>query len=404
MAPLNQTLEAHPNGVLASTLSTPWLLSLAANHLRIGPGAGEELLSCSDEQSVRDVLFAALVPTAIEGDPGEGSEPHYVAECVHEWLATLAHHLASQRGQGKGGTELALQDLWRVAGPRLPRYMHGLLLGLLIAAFWGLQLRSWLGVGLGMLVGLYSLTSDARPRRLARRSGYFTSTGDWLRTAVRHALEVVCVALALGLVSGLVMGLVSGLILYTASDVGLAQSLADGFLVFAMIAVVPLLFGVLVGPIVGLVSGLAGKDPGGSDVEAHQVIRQDYVFALAAMTTTAVAITLLVAVVEGLVGGAGFGRVTAGGPIVFHYEKGSGLIGGLHSGLLVSLLVAPVVGICTAEASVAVPVCRYTAGARRGSSSQACCVPALGTPGRTATCHRHRLPIPPRHVPSVADG
>src|SRR5664280_3014815 len=133
-APLTRSLTAAPDGVLADALSTPWMLTLAVSRIRAaGATAAFELARCPDTDAVRDKLFAALIPAAVEARPRDKAA-HYQPERAHAWLARLAQHLSSQRAQGQGGTDIALHELWRMAGPRAPRYLHGLAVGLLGAS------------------------------------------------------------------------------------------------------------------------------------------------------------------------------------------------------------------------------------------------------------------------------
>src|SRR5664280_3068624 len=123
-APLTRSLTAAPDGVLADALSTPWMLTLAVSRLRAaGATAAFELARCPDTAAVRDQLFAALIPAAVEARPRD-KVAHYQPERAHAWLARLARHLSSQREKGQGGTDIALHELWRMAGPRAPRYLH----------------------------------------------------------------------------------------------------------------------------------------------------------------------------------------------------------------------------------------------------------------------------------------
>src|SRR5664280_688952 len=142
-APLtrSRSLTDAPDGVLADALSTPWMLTLAVSRLRAaGATAASELARCSDTDAVRNKLFAALIPAAVEARSRDNAA-HYQPERAHAWLASLAQHLSSQRAQGQGGTDIALHELWRMAGPRAPRYLHGLVGGLAVGLMLGLRSR-----------------------------------------------------------------------------------------------------------------------------------------------------------------------------------------------------------------------------------------------------------------------
>src|SRR5664280_453429 len=153
-APLTRSLTAAPDGVLADALSTPWMLTLAVSRLRaVGSTAASELASCPDTAAVRDKLFAALIPAAVEARPRDKAA-HYQPGRAHLWLASLAQHLSSQRKKGQGGTDIALHELWRMAGPHAPRYLHGLVGGLAVGLAFGLAAGLGAGLVLGLVLGL----------------------------------------------------------------------------------------------------------------------------------------------------------------------------------------------------------------------------------------------------------
>ena len=133
-APIFDRLKAEPAGPLAGplagALSTPWMLSLTVDRLRVAtPHQAEELAASVDLPTLRSHLFAALIPAAVQGRSTE-DKTRYTDAQVHHWLAGLAQHLDTRRGQGHDGTNIALGDLWRMAGPRAPRVLHTLTVGL----------------------------------------------------------------------------------------------------------------------------------------------------------------------------------------------------------------------------------------------------------------------------------
>jgi hypothetical protein len=299
--PLTRSLTAAPDGVLADALSTPWMLTLAVSQLRAaGATAAFELARCPDTDAVRDKLFAALIPAAVEARPRDNAG-HYQQERAHAWLARLARHLSVQREKGQGGTDIALHELWRMAGPRAPRYLHrlavGLAVGLAFALAFGLMFRlasglaSALAGGLkfGLMFGLmFGLASGGLAGTEPQRSVWSTGGPGAMRKRLAFGLAfglagALTVGLAFrfegGLMFGLAGGLAGGLMF------GLAGGLAGGLMAgneyspladarrvihddAAVGLTVGLAFGLASGLTVGLAVGLrfgfAGGSAGGS--------------------------------------------------------------------------------------------------------------------------------------------
>jgi hypothetical protein len=219
-APVVGRLAREPGGVLAEALRTPWFLTLTVQLLRReGEAGGRELAAASGVEAVRDRLFSALIPAAVDALPGEdGPERRYTEDRVHFWLHNLACHLEMRRERSRGGTDIALHELWELAGRRSCRLLHGLVSGLLCGLVWGLMYGHTTGLVLGLLFGLVpGLLPTPAPRRIVWR----VRTKGALLAALRRVLVFVLQwalvlaflgwGLGLGLVDGLVSGLVWGL-------------------------------------------------------------------------------------------------------------------------------------------------------------------------------------------------
>jgi hypothetical protein len=329
--PVTDALKEQPDGILAGALATPWLLTLAVTRLRQeGQAAATAIAAAPDQEALRTNLFATLIPMAVAAGSREGREPRYTVEQSHRWLAGLAQHLSSRRARGQGGTDIALHQVWQLAGPRAPRYLHGLLVGLVVGLsfYGGAVLVGLVSSTVGLLCGLAAglvwglaagLNSRPSPHRLAH--------GPGLARASQSRLRVV---LALGLVWGLLGGLL-----------GLLSGGIQVSLVLALAVGLPL------GLAIGFVSTL-GHGRGQTPVaDERHIIREDSVFGLVA--------GLIFGVMAGLILG------------VMAWLK-AGLIAALILGFLIGLIIGLAELLTMASASV-----RYACGsvllARRGTFS-----------------------------------
>lgn len=121
--PLLEHLSTHPDGQLARLLSTPWRLRLTATvYGRTGdPG---DLLRHS-EADLDQYLLARYIPAATRTT----DNPHgYTPDQVHRWLHQLTHHFTSSSRASH--TDLALHQLWPLAGRNRLRIADGLLTAL----------------------------------------------------------------------------------------------------------------------------------------------------------------------------------------------------------------------------------------------------------------------------------
>ncbi len=147
-----------PDGPLATALRTPWLLGLAATALRRDRQTVPQLAACRDTTEIHDLLFAALIPAAIQGTRRTGRTRDYTEQKVQTWMHTLAQHLERQRAEGLGGNEITLDQVWELAGtrrvPALFTLAAGLVSGLPYGLIFGLMFGPTFGPVAGLIAGL----------------------------------------------------------------------------------------------------------------------------------------------------------------------------------------------------------------------------------------------------------
>lgn len=281
------------NRPLATALSTPWRLMLAATVYEGGPETGaprrdpQDLISpvLDTEDKIRDHLLGLFIPavTAMHSD-------RYPVEHVHRWLSVLAAHLNTNtptaaraprvvNGHTLSGTDLFLDELWPLAGNRLPRAIAtGLLsLSLLAITTWTVHLLPIRAVWPDIL-GIVAFAPVAAV--LVAHSWTIwpmTRRHDFRRLRTRAGRRQLATSLALGLASGIAVE-VAGRLLFGLGPVpagGLAFGLFCGIgfgLPFALtfdaadehptlyprrVPVANLVFGMEFGLAAGLALGLA---------------------------------------------------------------------------------------------------------------------------------------------------
>jgi hypothetical protein len=355
--PVTDQIGRDPNGPLATALRTPWLLGLAATALRRDRRTVTQLAACGDTTEIRDLLFAALIPAAIQGTHRTGRTRDYTEQKVLTWMHTLAQHLERRHAEGMGGTEIALDQVWALAGTRRCRALHALAAGLAVGLGVGLAvgltpgLRHGLAFGLaaglvaGLAFGLVAGLSTNSDERLALGQDARRVIHDDLVAGLAVGLTVGLVAglvagltlgLAFGLTVGLAFGLVAGLTAELVANLtapkrfawrvpgrsrwrrglrvglvaGLAAGLAFGLTVWLAYGLsyaltVGLAFGLVAGLAYGLVAGLSTNSDErlalGQD--ARRVIHDDLVAGLAYGLTVGLTVGLTGVLVAGLTGG-----------------------------------------------------------------------------------------------------
>ncbi|MES5825482.1 NACHT domain-containing protein [Streptomyces sp. RG80] len=268
--PLLDHLTAHPGGLLATALSTPWRLCLTATvYHRDGDPA--ELLTLPDVIALDGYLLARYIPAATRTVPNPRG---YAPQDVHRWLHRLTTHLdptgtlSATAPTATEATDLVLHELWPLAGRTRVRTTDALLTTLtLLPLAWTAPLRltglTALATGLALISGALATTTD-----------HPTSAANPLRTPQGPR------ELAFGLTVGLVGGLMIG------PTFGLAAGLTTGL-------------GVGLG--LGLAGGLT-REPG-TNLGARAVIRSD----ARAGLTCGLAVGLGTGLAAGLTGGLAFG-------------------------------------------------------------------------------------------------
>ncbi len=325
--PVTDQIRDDPNGPLATALRTPWLLGLAATALRRDRRTATALAACRDTTEITDLLFAALIPAAIQGMHRTGPTRDYTELKVQTWMQTLAQHLERRRAAGMGGTEITLDRVWELAGTRRVLALYalavgltgglagglagGLMAGLVFGLTGGLAAGLAGGLFMGVQWGLQSrfLLLPARfkakanaPKRLAWR---VPGRSRWRR------------GLAYGLGAGPMYALLAGCLYWFLArfapgpTAGLPAVLVAG-LVVAFVA----------GPVYGLVTSLEtnSDDRLALGQDARQIIHDDLVFVFVAVLVN----VAMAALMAGLPVGLAFGLV-------------GGLVGGLAFGILAGL-------------------------------------------------------------------
>ncbi|WP_329347246.1 NACHT domain-containing protein [Streptomyces sp. NBC_01261] len=153
--PLLDHLTARPGGLLATVLSTPWRLCLAATVYR-NDGDPAELLALPDADALDHHLLARYIPAAIQTIPNPRG---YTSHDVHRWLHHLSTHLDpvgtlhTTAPAGAEATDLVLHDLWPLAGRGRVRTTDAILTGLIsLAAFAAVPVAALMGLPLAQAV------------------------------------------------------------------------------------------------------------------------------------------------------------------------------------------------------------------------------------------------------------
>lgn len=299
---------------LVAALRSPLRLFLATTGYLTPDSDPNVLTRYTTTAQLDDHLFELLIPATTAQHPRR-SGGHYSAPDVQRWLSTLAHYLNREDQAGRSGSDLQLDELWRIAGDRA-RYLAAAALTTASAAAWLMISRVGYLVQVGQPHGVRAV-SDVVVGVVVVAATAWSSLGRFvdlrrvdpsvLRTSAARRRVVV------GLVSGLVVGLVGGV------GVGLVNGFAVG------LVVVP-----VAGLMVGLMSGLMQElevRPAAIDLP-HRLVSQGLVH-MAARFTFGLTSGLAVGFALGLAGGlaGGFAGGLAGGLAV-------GLAGGLAVGII----------------------------------------------------------------------
>lgn len=287
--PLVDHLAAHPGGVLATVLSTPWRLCLTATvyHRDGHPG---ELLTLPNADALDRHLLARYIPAATR----TAANPRgYTPQDVHRWLHHLTTHLdpagslPATASQGAKATDLVLHELWPLAGRIRVRTTDALLTALVILTALPLPL-AWTGPE--SMTGVLLISAAALSGAMATMFGSPISLVNPFRTPQRRR------TLALGLVFGLMFGTALG------SAVGLVFGTALG-----IPGAIP--GGIAGGLILGLASGFMSgleQEPD-ANLGARALVRSNALLGIAGGIAGGIAVGTAVGIIIGLALGIAYG-------------------------------------------------------------------------------------------------
>ncbi|MCX5357178.1 NACHT domain-containing protein [Streptomyces sp. NBC_00124] len=301
--PLTDHLAAHPGGLLATVLSTPWRLCLTATvyHHDGDPG---ELRALPNADALDQHLLTRYIPAATRTTPNPRG---YTPQDVHRWLHHLTTHLDPTgalpvtTAAGAEATDLVLHELWPLAVRARVRTTDAILATLTVLTTLPLAWTApqQLTGQLAAMISVFAVIAGV----LATTTGRPKSPTNPFRTPQGRR------QLAEGLTTGVVFGVVLGSVLGIA--VGLTAGLAVGL-------TMGLGFGIAVGLALGLALGLT-REPG-ANLGARAVISSDALVGLALGLGSWLAAGFIFGLGVGLKSGLTFGLV-------------AGLVGGLAAGL-----------------------------------------------------------------------
>jgi hypothetical protein len=182
------------------------MFTLAMAYLKqADDGAVVALIEPDTGAQIADLLFAAQVPIACQHQPGEPSTWRYSEPNVQKWMRTFARYLSGDSSSGTGRTEVALHQIWPLAGERRTKLVHGVAVALMFGLTFGMvgalvgALVGGLAVGLvvGLMFGLMSGITTPVPELVV------------FKTSRKGALQA---RLTVGLTFGLTFGLVGWLV------------------------------------------------------------------------------------------------------------------------------------------------------------------------------------------------
>ncbi len=274
----------HDDDPLVAALRSPLRLFLAATGYRL-PSTDPEVLTRYTTTELDNHLFSLLIP-AVTAQHRRRPGGRYAASDVQRWLSTLARHLRREDQAGRSGSDLRLDELWRVTGGRVPRYLAATMLTFACAAVLAVgvvqvglsyDVPTVVAVAGGVLlvagsargslshsvnlqrVDLGALRTSAGRRRLAL--GLAVGFAFWLMVGLMVGLMLgliagLTVGLALGLAAGLAFGLALGLEVRPAAIDFPRRLVSQGLVHMATMLAVGLIGGLAVGLIGGLALGL----------------------------------------------------------------------------------------------------------------------------------------------------
>lgn len=302
--PVLDVLGGDPTSPLATTLSTPWRLTLAAT-VYAQDGDPADLLHHATQADLDEHLLARFVPAATALHPRRP----YAAGDVHCWLARLAAHLNTASpalgapvGADTGPrTDLVLHQLWPLAGPGRVRATDAVLTTLAVLLPLPLAWATPVPLVIVTLIALSAVVAGSSAALALVPPPERVHWGRFRTKAARRGLVWGLVAgLPVGLVAGLLGGLAAGLVAW------LALGLPVGF------------------------ANAIGHEPSTS-ARPCDVIRSDLLRGLVVGLAFMLAIGLLSGLATGFTAGSLLG-LAAGLGVGLPLALASGLMGGLTFG------------------------------------------------------------------------
>ncbi len=214
MTPAGPGAWPHP---LVEALRSPWRLFLCITAFADAGDPYEQLGDLSPEE-LTDALLERLIPAAVDQHPAPDGQC-YSPTKVTTWLTTLAVHLDSESKRGYSRSDILLNELWRTAGPRAPRYISAtallttaalpivLLIGLpylRTVGFPPITPAHWIGLISSVLIGLILwIQASTGPTEVTRLDTSPLHT----RQGRRRLIGTATFGLTLGILTGLAIEL-----------------------------------------------------------------------------------------------------------------------------------------------------------------------------------------------------
>lgn len=126
-------VKSRPNGQLALALSSPLRLFMAVTAYYL-PHTKPRTITQVPKGDLDKHLFEKFIPAVTEQHPRNKGQGPYDPNEVEYWLGFIASHLDGQQPREEGSrNDLSLDQLWRFVGNQAPRYIAGVMHGLLTA-------------------------------------------------------------------------------------------------------------------------------------------------------------------------------------------------------------------------------------------------------------------------------
>ncbi|MGW0252694.1 NACHT domain-containing protein [Nocardia goodfellowii] len=266
-------LGTHRDGPLDVSLRNPWMLGLTAATLSHTPELADELLACTEEEAIRDLLFAAQIPAAVKATEDGRRYRDYTEQNVEKWLHVLAVCFQDRRDTERDGTAIRLDEIWEFAHKYTAFDVCALVVGLLcggsvalVGGFFSTagaevvnEYSVWLGLGaVGLVAVTFSEPEISIGIGLAWRVPGRSRWRKGLASGLEHGLERGLFGIFLGVI---LTPIFTVLVAVLGAFPGGFTSVVTGMLSFAarmlgFMLVFAVTFGLLIGLIVGLTVGL----------------------------------------------------------------------------------------------------------------------------------------------------